>query len=921
MRFQIVQIATLLFLLSCLSCTQDVGENLSVGNLRCEMLTNPEGIDIKNPRLSWEIQGEERGILQEAYHILVASSPDKLTEDSADLWNSGRVVSDQSIQIKYEGKDLKSRQTCYWTVRIWANNGKSDWSEMFSWRMGLLHFKDWKGRWIGADRVFPGDREDSHSRLSARHFRKEFSVPKEIKKATIYIIGLGLYELSINGEKVGENVLAPLPTDYTKYVLYNTRDVTTMLNIGTNAIGVILGNGRYYTMRQNYKPYKIKNFGYPKLLLNLDIEYSDGSRETIRTDNTWKFTADGPIRSNNEYDGEVYDARKEMPGWNTVGYNDNQWLSAEYVQEPGGEYTSQLNKNMKVMETVLPKTISKISSDRYIIDMGQNIVGWIEMKVKGKKGDIVILKFAETLQENGELDTAPLRDAEATDSYILKGGEIEIWEPRFVYHGFRYVEINGYPGEPTIDDFMGKMIFDNIKTIGSFKTSNETINKIYNNAWWTIAGNYKGMMIDCPQRDERQPWLGDRAIGSYGESFVFDNIHLYTKMLEDIRLAQKNCGSLPDVAPPYYRYYSDNMTWPGTYILVAEMLYNQTANIDIIQKHYPAMKAWLEYMKDRYMTEEYILSKDSYGDWCMPPKTIEMARGKNANIKHPSVLISTAYYYHFMNIMMRFAELTGKRDDFTSFQELGQHIKSNFNNNFYNSNIQAYDTTLTNNILPHYFRLVPDDMRDQVFDHIVETIEVENNGHLSTGLVGVQWLMRCLTENGRPDLAYKIATNTTYPSWGYMVENEATTIWELWQGNVAGSGMNSKNHVMMLGDLIVWYYESLAGIKSDPEYPGFKRIIMKPSFVEGLDSVNASYYSIHGLIKSKWVKEDSKLNWDLTIPANTTAIIYLPGNDKDDIQEGKNKVALQEGIKYLGNKDGRYIFEIGSGEYSFTSIY
>lgn len=904
-----------------------VSEGVRIENLRCEMLVDPEGIDALQPRLSWEISSGGRGVEQSAYRVLVASSPEKLEAGEGDLWDSGKVESDQSAHVSYAGVPLKSRMRCFWMVRVWTAKDESSrqpdvqWSPPAYWSMGLLHYNDWNGRWIGLDRAFPWDSEGKFSRLSARYFRKEFEGGKEIQRATVYIIGLGLYELYVNGKKIGDQVLAPTPTDYTQNVKYNAFDVTENLKSeGENAVGVILGNGRYFAMR-HYKPYKIKTFGYPKMLLQLEIEYAGGKRRIIKTDDTWKVTPDGPIRSNNEYDGEEYDARKEMPGWDRPGFDDSDWSQAEYVQEPGGDFQAQLNENMKVMKELSPVSITRLPEDKYILDMGQNMVGWLQLRVKGERGRQVQLRFAESLQDNGELFMANLRDAKVTDTYILKGEGVEIWEPKFVYHGFRYVEVTGYPGTPSTADFTGRMVYDDMKTVGTFETSDTTLNQIYQNAWWGIAGNYKGMPVDCPQRNERQPWLGDRATGAYGESFMFDNGKLYAKWMDDIRYAQKADGSIPDVAPAFWRYYSDNMTWPGTFILVADMLYRQHGDLTGIERHYPAMKKWLRYMKDRYMTDAFIVTKDSYGDWCAPPPSIEAGRGISANKKHPSALISTAYYYHFMQIMMRFAELSDQEKDYRQFETLGKQVKEAFHNRFYNPEKGCYgDSTLTSNLLPLYFGMIPVQYEEQVFNHIVETIEVKNGGHLSTGLIGTQWLMRSLTRFGTPGLAYTVASQRTYPSWGYMIENGATTIWELWNGNTAAPDMNSQNHVMMLGDLIVWYYEHLAGIKTDPERPGFKRILMRPEPVEGLDFVKASYHSMHGLVRSEWERKGDRFTWKVTVPGNTRALVYVPAGSEEAVTEGDGRAVVAEGVEFAGTEDGRAVFEIGSGTYEFNSI-
>ncbi|MEJ5995020.1 family 78 glycoside hydrolase catalytic domain [Pedobacter sp. Du54] len=891
--------------------TQQASAQVTLQNTTCEMLTNPMGIDVVKPRFAWQIVSGERNVMQTAYQILVASSSEKLSANEGDLWDSGKITTQESRYVTYSGKALKSRMRAFWKVKTWTTVGESQWSANNFFTIGLLYYKDWPKGWIGFDRAFPWDNVKTDSRLSARYFRKEFQSTKDIKYATASIMGLGLYELFINGKKVGNEVLAPTPTDYTKNVKYNTYDVTSYIINGKNAVGAKLGNGRFFAMRQHNKPYKVKSFGFPKMLLNINIVYTDGTIANIDTDDSWKGTADGPIRANNEYDGEEYDASKEMPGWNTPGFVDTKWLKAEFVQEPAGTYEAQMNENIKIMDELKPISITKLTGTRYILDMGQNMVGWLQLKVKGVKGQLIKLRFAESLQPNGELFTANLRDAKCTDLYKLKDNQPETWEPTFVYRGFRYVELTGYTYQPNLSDFTGKIIYDNIKTIGSFETSDQLTNQIFKNAWWSIAGNYKGIPLDCPQRNERMPWLGDRGAVTVGESFVFDNGRFYTKWLQDIRNSQKDDGAIPDVAPAFWRYYSDNMSWPGTLLLVSEMVYNQTGDISAIKDNYHSMKKWLTYMQDRYM-KDYILTKDSYGDWCMPPITIEAGRGKSADKKYPSELISTAYYYHFTQMMMKFSTLLGANEEKDAYEVLGNKINHAFNQKFYNGKGYYGTNALTENIIPLYFGMVPKNEIDKVFENIIQTIEITNNGHLSNGLVGIQWLMRCLNDYGRPDLAYTIATKKTYPSWGYMVDNGATTIWELWNGNTSDPKMNSQNHVMMLGDLLIWYYENLAGIKA--ESAAFKKITMKPEMIRGLNSVTASYDSPYGLIKSSYGKTDKQFIWNLTIPANTTAEVYIPTTSRENVSE---KFGDIKDLKFIKMEKDRALYELGSGNYSF----
>ncbi|MEQ8548139.1 MAG: family 78 glycoside hydrolase catalytic domain [Cyclobacteriaceae bacterium] len=912
---KITLLILLVFTLSCATPDQrdQPASHISVEELKTEGLKNPIGIDTSKPRFSWKIQTGEKNVYQEAYQILVASSPDKLNENDADLWNSNKVLSNKNLNIEYSGNTLKSKDQCYWKVKIWTNKGYSYWNEPEQkFEIALLNYKDWWGRWIGFYKPFPWEVVDQYPTMGARYLRQEFNVKKEIKSAKAYISGLGLYELYLNGQKVGDDVLAPSPTDYTQNVKYNVLDVAEYLKSGDkNAIGVMLGNGRYFPMRPVYKPYKIKEFGLPKVLFHMEINYTDGSRDVVYSNDKWKGTADGPIRNNNEYDGEYYDARKEFKGWTETGFDDAEWLDVDYMTEPGGDYQAQMNDNMKVMRELKPISISRQSSDTYILDMGQNFSGWLEMQVNGKRGQQVELRFAESLNEDGSIFTTNLRDARVTDTYILSGNGDEVWEPSFTYHGFRYVEISGYPGTPTVDDFTGKLVFDDMSTIGTFQSSNPLLDQIFENAWWGIASNYKGMPVDCPQRNERQPWLADHAVVAYGESFLFDNTRLYVKWLEDMRESQKADGSMPDVAPAYWNYYSDNMTWPGTMLIIAEMLYQQTGDPKVISDNYPTMKKWLSYMQERYM-EDNIMTKDSYGDWCKPPVSIEAGTGKNADKKEPSKLIATAYFYKFMHMMAEFAKVSGNDADITEFQLMAPKVKASFNEKFYNLEGYYGENTMTDQVLPLYFGLTDEQNTQKVFDNLVRITVEEKDSHLSTGLIGTQWLMRTFSDFGRPDLAYQIATNTTYPSWGYMLKNGATTIWELWHGNVAAPKMNSQNHVMMLGDLLVWYYESLAGIKA--AVPGYYQIEMKPEFSVDLDFVSASYESVQGLIKSEWKKTENGLIWNISIPPNSSALVYFTASDQDQITEksGAND------FTFLRKEGDRLVYEVKSGDWEFV---
>lgn len=909
-----------LFILGCwLLATLFASAQVRIHSLRCEQLSNPAGIDETQPRFSWNLESGANGVVQQGYQLLVASSRALLDKNQGDIWNSGKVQSPHSVLVPFAGKPLQSRHEYFWKVKAFTNKGETSWSEPAKWSMGLLQKTDWKARWIGYEKPSRWDSISQWSRLSARYFRKTFNSPRVVKRATAYISGLGLYELYVNNQRIGDQVLAPVPTDYRKTVLYNTYDVTAQVKTGQNVVGVVLGNGRFFTMRQNYKPQKINNFGYPRLLLQLEIEYTDGKKETIVTDPSWKIQTDGPIRTNNEYDGEEYDATLELSGWLTAAYAGKGWMSAELVPAPQGKLRAQMTPPMRVMQTIKPISLKQLKPGTYIMDMGQNFSGWVKMHVSGKKGHTVQLRFAESLQSSGELYVANLRDARVTDKYTLKGDGKETWEPSFVYHGFRYVEITGFPGEPKLSDFEGKFVYDDMQNTGRFVSSDTIMNKLFRNAWWGIASNYKGMPVDCPQRNERQPWLGDRATGSLGESYLFDNASLYAKWMQDIEDAQTAEGAIPDVAPAFWNYYSDNVTWPGTYLMTARMLYYQFGDSRSITRHYSSMKKWMDYMKDRYLKDE-LITKDKYGDWCVPPESLELIRSRDSMRNTDGQLIASAYYYLLLGYMQEFAEVSGNQKDIPAYRELADRIRQAFNKKYLNRQKNYYaNNTVTANLLPLYFDMVPDSLKEAVFNNIYNKIKIDNHMHISTGVIGTQWLMRCLTEFQRSDIAFTLASNKTYPSWGYMTENGATTIWELWNGNTANPQMNSQNHVMLLGDLLVWYYEHAAGIKQAPGSTAFRQLEMKPELIDGLDSVYASYRTPYGLVNSHWKNENDQFTWLIRIPANTTARIWLPAASTAGITINGNPLGEIKEVK-LEKTDGRYlVFAIGSGTYSFVA--
>jgi alpha-L-rhamnosidase len=724
----------------------------------------------------------------------------------------------------------------------------------------------------------------SEHRRPAVMLRKEFTVAKPVRRAMVYYSGLGLSELYLNGAKVGDHVLSPGLTDYDRHVLYETFDVTRSLKAGANAVGLWLGNGRFHAPRIS-PGHNTRDFGDPKAILELHIEYADGATATVLSDATWRATDAGPIRANNEYDGEEYDARRELRLWSNAGFADGFWQPAAAVGAPTGALVPQAAEPLRVVETLRPVSVRKLAPDVYIFDMGQNMVGWARLHVQGREGTRVVLRFAETLRPDGSLYTENLRSARATDIYTLKGGAAEAWEPRFTYHGFRYVEVTGYPGEPDAGAVEGRVVHDDMPRLADFTSSSDILNRIHRNMFWGIRGNYRSIPTDCPQRDERQGWLGDRSQVSRSETYMFDVAAFYTKWLRDLEDSQRADGAIPDVSPNYWPYYSDNLTWPGTLVFLPGTLYEQYGDRRPLEHAWPFMNRWLEHI--RTYAKDNLMPKDTYGDWCVPPEDPRLIHSQDPARITDKTLIGTAYLYKLLTLMSRYARLLDKPAEAAAFEREAAQVETAFQARFFKPASSIYDNgTQTSSILPLSFGMIPPDYRAPVVKTLIDRIARESDNHVGVGLVGAQWLMRTLSDNGYADLAYTIATQKTYPGWGYMVERGATTIWELWNGDTADPAMNSGNHVMQIGDLAVWMYEYLAGIRSDPDQPGFRHILIRPYPAGDLTFVKASHQTPYGAIVSSWKRDGGTFTLDVTIPPNTSATVTLPNNEKKEVESG-----------------------------------
>ena len=880
--------------------------NITITNPNVEQQVHEQPLATAQPRFSWNYGTDRRSeeknptteseVIQQNYRIIVATTNENAEKNIGDLWDSGVIPSSQMLYIPYEGEELKSRDKAYWKVitTVTAKGGKKAKleSDVKSFEISLLNQDDWQAKWIGHE--FDDDVLVGKTRLAARYLRKEFALQGEVSEARLYVSGMGVYSAYLNGREIApEELLKPTLSWYSKRVYFNTYDVTKMLQQGDNAVGIILEGGRYTSLRYNAANPNwdgtdhVFGFGTPRLLLQLEVTYKDGQKETIVSDETWKITNRGPIRTANEWDGETYDGNFDLGDWNQADYDDSAWHQAELVEAPEGQLTAQPNPNITVMEKLKPVSLFQ-KGDKWYLDMGQNMVGFIDMKARGQQPrDTITLRYAELLTPDSTLYTANLRSSENIDRYVVTNNsqlstdsqlstlnsELQ-WHPMFVYHGFRYVEISGLRETPNLDDFEGWVIYDEMPVTGSFETSNEIINAVYHNAYWGIRGNYRSMPTDCPQRDERMGWTGDRTTGNFGESYIFNNHQLYAKWLTDGEDSQWDNGSLANVIPPYWRGYTDNMTWPGAMVTVTDMLYTRFGDVEPIRQHYAAWKKWMLHMKNDYMRAG-LMPRDTYGDWCMPPESLELIHSNDATRITDATVISTPFYCYLCGKMAKFAEILGFDEDVAFFQKEITTSTIAFNDKYFNRVTGVYaNNTVTANILPLWFGMVPKGLEDKVMESIINKTMNECGGHVSTGVIGIQQLMRCLTEYGHGDLALKIASNDTYPSWGYMYRNGATTIWELWNGNTADPARNSGNHVMLLGDLILWEYEYLGGIRALE--PGYSKIQLKPYPIKGLDFVNCSYNSVSGRIESNWKREGKRFEWDFTIPANTTAEVCLP---------------------------------------------
>lgn len=879
-----------------------------VTKLECEYHSNPIGIDISQPRLSWQILSDENNLKQTSYEIRVADTPENLVKRSSLIWTSGIVKSDQSVNVTYKGPQLISMQRVYWQVRVWDNKDKvTEWSAPAYWEMGILEPDNWKASWISMknEKKIDGERP-------CQYFRKEVLLPKKVKSARLYVTSLGLYQVFINGQKVSNDLFTPGWTSYNKRLQYQTYDVSSMLQQNTT-IGVILGDGWYrgtigFNDKQNYYGNQLA------LLLQLQVNYTDGTSEMVTSDKDWKANT-GPILLSSIYDGETYDARLEMPGWDQPGFDDTGWNAIFVSDHPKNILIAPQGDPVKAMEEIKPIKILKTPKGETVFDMGQNMVGWVRLKVNGNKGDKVTLKFAEVLDKEGNFYTENLRRAKATDNYILKGGGEETFEPHFTFHGFRYVKVEGFPGTPALDNITGVVIYSDMRQTGKFSCSNELINQLQHNIQWGQKGNFLDVPTDCPQRDERLGWTGDAQVFSMTAAFNFDVAAFYTKWLKDLAADQLPNGVVPHVIPDVLNGEGGSTAWADASVIVPWTVYLSYGDKRILQKQYPSMKAWVDYMKSRAGENNLWIGDNHFGDWLAFATTRSDYPGATTN----KDLIATAYYFYSTSLLSKIARIIGNETDASTYAALAQNIKTAFNAEFVTPNGRLVSNTQTAYVLALSFGILPKNLQASAAKYLAN--DVEKFKHLTTGFVGTPLLCQTLSDQGYANLAFMLLTRKEYPSWLYPVTQGATTIWERWDGqkpdgSFQNAGMNSFNHYAY-GAIGEWMYSYIAGIKIDPEHPGYKHFFLSPHPGDDLTYANAEYRSMHGIIKSSWKFEDSKFVYNIEIPANTTATIVLPKAKSEELLS--NSAPLPEDmIQKLRQTDDAVQLDLGSGSYRFS---
>lgn len=887
---------------------------VTVSVLRTEYATNPLGVDVPQPRFSWQIRGEGRGVTQSAYQVRVARDERALQSGKTLVWDSGVVKSDQSLHRVYGGPPLRSAERYVWQVRVWDGAGAaSPWSGPATWEMGLLAPSDWKARWIEPN--LPDDPKQSGP---APMLRREFALQGVIARARAYVTSHGLYELEINGSRAGDQVLTPGWTSYNKRLQYQTYDVTALLKKGPNAVGAILGNGWY---RGNLAWANNRNIYGDRLalLLQIVVTYRSGRQEIIGTDGAWKAST-GPILMSEIYHGETYDARLEKPGWTRAGFADTGWSAVKPADYRLDTLIAPAGPPVRKVEEIKPITILRTPAGETVVDMGQNMVGWVRLKVQGQAGTTVTLRHAEVLDKAGNFYVANLRGAKQTIRYTLKGGEAETFEPHFTFQGFRYVAVDGYPGSLTLDSLTGVVVHSDMARAGDFESSKPLVNKLQRNIVWGQRGNFVDVPTDCPQRDERLGWMGDAQVFSATAMFNQDVAGFFTKWLKDVAADQLENGSVPDVIPDILskpgQPSAGSAAWADAAVIIPWNMYLSYGDTRVLEQQYPSMVRWVEYARGR-AGDDCIWDRDwHYGDWLAFATTASDYPGATTG----KDLIATAFFAHSTDLVQRAARILGKQDDAGKYADLLAKIKAAFRREFVTETGRVGENTQTAYTLALQFDLLPENLRATAAARLAR--EIRERKHLTTGFVGTPYLCHVLARYGYLDEAYVLLNREEYPSWLYPVTQGATTIWERWDGlkpdgTFQDAGMNSFNHYAY-GAIGEWMYRVMAGLDVDPEAPGYQRTTIAPRPGGGFTSARASHESMYGRVSSGWTLRDGTFELTVEVPANTRAAVRLPGAKAVDAREGGQALAIGNGITNVRQEEGAVVVDVGSGSYRFT---
>lgn len=904
-----------------------VGANLETKDLKTDRQQDPLGFDNPVPEFSWVLQSTERAILQGAYEIIVADDQQKLEGGQGNCWQTGKKEGNHTFGIRYEGKPLQSFTRYYWKVRVWDQQGQSSpWSKMAWFETGMMQPSDWKAHWISDQRPLPSKDEDFYKEIPNPLLRKEIRINKEVHSARLYIAGLGYSIAYLNGQRVGDHMLDMPWTQFDKQVMYNTFDVTPQLRRGNNVVGVMLGNGWYNPMPLKlFRTWNLRNtltVGKPIVKAQLRITYKDGSSETILTDASWK-AGDGPILMNSVYLGELYDARLEQKGWNEPGFNDRKWSKAKVLAGPKGQLIARYIPPVRATKILKPVKVTELKQGVYLFDFGQNFAGVPRLKVKGPAGTRVTLRSGEDVHADGSLNYLTVvagqlkamwnlrggpgcpDDPMMINTYILKGEDEEVFTPEFTFSSFRYVEVTGFPGKPDMNAVEGLRMNSDLQSTGSFECSNQMFNQIQEATLWTFLSNVFSVQSDCPGR-EKLGYGADIVTTAEAFSYNFDMSTFYRKVVQDFVNDVRPNGGMSEIAPDIGingESMGGNTGSPGWQLAFPfglKVLYDYYGDQSVVEKNYPVLKRQVDFMHS--VTPDHIVQRDIGDHESIDPKNIALS--------------ATAFYYHHVMILAEFAQRMNKKEDAEQYQQLAKDIKAAFVNTFLKPGTGIFDTgTQAAQLIALYYDLVPEKEKEAAVDHLLLEIYNKHKGHLSTGIFATKFMFDFFRQENRNEVAYTVANQRTFPGWGNMLANGATTLYESW---AYPDTVNSQNHPMF-GSISEWYYKSLLGINA--KAPGFTSFEIKPQPAGDLTWAKGHYDATVGRIVSDWKIEGTRFLMKVSIPANTRAKVYVPSLPQFAVTESGKPVLEASSLRFLEYKDGYAVFEAGSGDYSFESVW